>query len=717
MRMGLRHRFWLALAGVVLGLLGVIGAWAALLWVQLGPAEREAVAAVLGRRPLFPLVLVAMLAVACHALLRHWFARYPRAARRLAEETRIVLTANPAHRVTAEGAEEIARIGGRINALAEQHQGVLREVEARVDAARAELAEERNRLAALISELVQGVVVTNVEGRILLYNQRARQILQPDDDGGDGDAGGIVGLGRSLYSLLDAAAVGHAVETLQQRRERGDEGPVARFVTYTRAGLLLRVHLALVLGEGEGGIAGYVLTVEDVTRSIEADRGRGTLLRALTEGIRSPVAAIRAASETLEAFPGMEPEQRRRFEAIVRDETLTLSGRLEETLSRYAEHLEAEWPLEEMSAGDLLAVLERGFATWASVATRARHASDALWVRVDSYALMLGLTRLVRRLRENEAVEEVTLDVERAEPFARLDLIWSGRALDAGTLRAWQEEPLADHGYGSLLTLAEVIKRHGGAAWSQCDRTTGRAFFRLFLPRADGGPDGALHLPRGSRPEFYDFDLFAGPAAGTELDRVPLAELVFTVFDTETTGLNPSQGDEIVAIGAVRIVNGRLLRYEIFDQRINPRRRISLESQAVHGISNEMLAEEPPLEVVLPRFHRFAEDAVLVAHNAAFDMRFLQLAERRSRIRFAHPVLDTLLLSAVAQPEEEDHGLDAIAARLGIPVIGRHTSLGDALLTAQVFLKLLPLLAAEGITTLGEARDASQRTLLARLRY
>ena len=108
---------------------------------------------------------------------------------------------------------------------------------------------------------------------------------------------------------------------------------------------------------------------------------------------------------------------------------------------------------------------------------------------------------------------------------------------------------------------------------------------------------------------------------------------------------------------------------------------------------------------------------MLVAHNAAFDMRFLQLKEASDGVRFDQPVLDTLLLSAWLQPNQESHGLEAIAERLGVAVIGRHTALGDAMVTAEVFLRLVPLLQAKGIHTLGQARAAAQQTYHARLRY
>ena len=130
-----------------------------------------------------------------------------------------------------------------------------------------------------------------------------------------------------------------------------------------------------------------------------------------------------------------------------------------------------------------------------------------------------------------------------------------------------------------------------------------------------------------------------------------------------------------------------------------------------------MLRDQPTINTVLPAFHAFAQDSVLVAHNAAFDMRFLQLKEQATGVRFEQPVLDTLLLSALAQPQQQSHSLEAIAARLGVTVLGRHTALGDALVTAEVFLALLPLLQAQGISTLGQALDASRKTYLARVRY
>jgi DNA polymerase-3 subunit epsilon len=155
----------------------------------------------------------------------------------------------------------------------------------------------------------------------------------------------------------------------------------------------------------------------------------------------------------------------------------------------------------------------------------------------------------------------------------------------------------------------------------------------------------------------------------------------------------------------------------VFQQLVNPRRALNPESARVHRIDAATLGNQPAIGEVLPAFHRFCEDTVLVAHNAAFDMRFLELKQASSGVRFSQPVLDTLLLSAVAHPSLNDHTLEAIAARLGVSVMGRHTALGDALLTAEILLKLLPLLAERGILSLGQALEASRKCYYARLQY
>ena len=224
-----------------------------------------------------------------------------------------------------------------------------------------------------------------------------------------------------------------------------------------------------------------------------------------------------------------------------------------------------------------------------------------------------------------------------------------------------------------------------------------------------------LTLPQEVRVP-YDFEIRHRPHDHPGILDQLLTNLSYTVIDTETTGLDPI-ADDIISIGAVRIVNGRLRPREIFQTLIDPHRDIPESSVRYHGIRREMLEGQPSIDQVLPHFARFAENTVLLGHNIAFDMRMFQVLEYKTPVRFTQPVLDIMFLSAVIHPTFRRHGLEAIAERMGVAITGRHTALGDATTAANIFLKFLPILARLNILTLREAINASRKTSYAKLSY
>jgi DNA polymerase-3 subunit epsilon len=447
-----------------------------------------------------------------------------------------------------------------------------------------------------------------------------------------------------------------------------------------------------------GAPAGFVLLIDDFTEEHAAQSRRDRTLLELTEAGRASVASMQAALDMLE-LPDLEAAERDRFLAVVRDEAARLGERL---AAAAQQELAARWPLQEMHGADLVAAARRRIEAETGQPVAA-DPDPALWLRVDSFGLIQALAYLAGRLAATLGRPALGLRLTRAGARARLDLSWSGEA--APEAAAWQTAPIQAGG----LTVRDVAERHGGEVW--LERSDGPCF-RFLLPLA-GEPEA---VAAASRPEFYDFDLFAASEASRDLDGRPLAQLAYTVFDTETTGLDPAE-DEIIQIGAARIVNGRLLRGECFDQLVDPGRSIPEAGISIHGIRPEMVRGAPGIAAALPAFHAFARDTVLVGHNVAFDLRFMALKEAATGLRFDHPVLDTLLLSSVVHPDEEAHALEAIAGRLGLAVTRRHSALGDALTTAEVFLKLVPLLAQRGVVTLGEARKAAASSYYARLRY
>ena len=719
--MSSRAKLAVAVALASAFMLAVLGAAGFVAGSGLEGQEQAVLAAVLERRLGAVLMIVFVACVFLFLLLRaaHEFLVLPPA--RAAEEAKAMLE-EPATRLTAQGTQELQDLIAGVNRLAAQHEARDVEIEARIRAANAAAEADRNRFAVLMSELAQGVIVCNMDGRVLLYNRRARALFA--DAAGQGMA--VLGLGRSIYGIFDRHLIAYALEDITGRRAAH-----RHFVAATGAGRLLRVLVAPIpeagapAGEGAGpdsghGLSGYMTMIEDMTESFDSESTRDQLLQDLTESSRGPVGNLRAAAETLYDYADMSAEDHQRFLAVVRDEAAGLAGRVEAAARKYAAVLKSRWPLEEMLGSDLMTAARRRIADRCALQVSLEEVDAEVWIKVDGFSLLQAMTYFAARLHDEYQIRDLRLRLTRDGAMAHMDLIWSGVFMSTETVMQWELDPMTVAGESSPLTVRDIVERNGGEVWFQRDHAAYRAFFRFLLPTFSGqqaAPSGAATAMVDSRPEFYDFDLFKDDELGLALDDRLLAQLDYTVFDTETTGLEPSAGDEIIQIGAVRIVNRRLLRHEAYEQLIDPRRSLPLQSVKIHGITADMLAGQPPIAQVLPIFRAFVADTVLVAHNAAFDMRFLELKEAATGIRFDRPVLDTFLLSAALFPNQETHRLEAIAERLGVSVMGRHTAVGDAIVTAEVFLKMLPLLADKGIRTLGEARAASEKTYHARIKY
>lgn len=188
-----------------------------------------------------------------------------------------------------------------------------------------------------------------------------------------------------------------------------------------------------------------------------------------------------------------------------------------------------------------------------------------------------------------------------------------------------------------------------------------------------------------------------------------LRDLDFVVFDTEATGLRPSVDDEMIQLAGVRIAKQKLLPNNHFDQFANPGREIPAKSTLIHGITDSMVIDALPPSQVLQQFSAYCKNSVLVAHCAAFDMALIGRYQNSEIIRFECPILDTMLLAYATDPSHLDLSLDTVAERFGIEIKGRHTALGDALATAEIFLTMLDPLEEIGIYTLEQAMDMCRR--------
>ncbi|UPA22420.1 3'-5' exonuclease [Candidatus Peribacteria bacterium] len=163
-----------------------------------------------------------------------------------------------------------------------------------------------------------------------------------------------------------------------------------------------------------------------------------------------------------------------------------------------------------------------------------------------------------------------------------------------------------------------------------------------------------------------------------------------TVFDTETTGLDPKKGHRIVEIAGVRIENG-IITEQTFSSFVNPEREIPLEAQRINHISNDDVINAPSIMTVLPEFLEFSKGSILFAHNAAFDKGFLENEKDFCWGYVELPeILCTMRLSQSLFPTQFRHNLDILSQRFELPFEGgRHRALPDVIQTAKILIKML----------------------------
>ncbi len=205
-----RRQFALGLAATYASLAGLAALWGAGVWAGLAEQERIRLAEIAIAHAA-DAVTIAVLVLIALGIALQLFQRYVSPLQRMSEEARLILDGNTSHRLTATGARELRELAAAVHQATDRHAALKEDVKIRVDTATANLQEERNRLATLMSELAQSVLVCNLEGRILLYNTRASQLLDTAvERPRNVAAGSEVGLGRSLFAIFDRHHIAHA---------------------------------------------------------------------------------------------------------------------------------------------------------------------------------------------------------------------------------------------------------------------------------------------------------------------------------------------------------------------------------------------------------------------------------------------------------------------------------------------------------------------------
>ncbi|MDR6997906.1 PolC-type DNA polymerase III [Neobacillus niacini] len=228
-------------------------------------------------------------------------------------------------------------------------------------------------------------------------------------------------------------------------------------------------------------------------------------------------------------------------------------------------------------------------------------------------------------------------------------------------------------------TLIAQAKKWGHKAIAVTDHAVAQSFPEAF----GAGKKNDIKILYGIEANLIDDGV---PIAYNDAHRL-LAEDIFVVFDVETTGLSAVY-DTIIELAAVKIRDGEIIdRFESF---ANPHHRLSATTINLTGITDDMVENAPEVAEVIQKFHDWVDDAVLVAHNASFDMGFLNVGYKNIGLEKAkNPVIDTLELGRFLYPELKNHRLNTLTKKFDIELTQHHRAIFDAEATGYLLLKML----------------------------
>jgi len=680
------NRFWKFVLSSAAGTLAIVAGLATMIWLRLVPGHKDTLLHICQDNVYILLGLAFVVIGALWMVFDITYTRYILPLKRISAEAGVIYDSNPSHRIRVKGSRDIVQMAGIINDFADMFENLNKTITQQILTARKETEKERNLLAAIMGELPQGIIICNKNGRIILFNSLARRLFFQDTPPGKGET--YLGLGRSIFHLIDRSFISHALEEITEQLNTPESWVGSFFITPILSGRLISAHTIPVL-DTDKQFTGFILVLEDASEQIKKYQ---KIDRQLTE-----------------FFTILDTSLPTDAPCPVKDEFTLLGTRIRKTFF-------STLPATRITLASFLPAIQKKTGYFENIRVNMANPFPDTRFLADTYSMTQALVFIFRQMALYTGSDEFDLSVSRSDTKITFAIAWTGAPCPSHRVRTMLKTQL-----NGLPSLGYVLK-FNNTRLVPVEKDLDHCTKLILTLQAGATPSQsrsgqAAPVVYDARPEFYDFNLFSMEEAPDNMLDTPIKHLTCTVFDTETTGLRPEEGDEIIAIGGVRIVNQRIVFQDFFDELVNPGRDIPLESYKIHGINYEMVREKPGIETVLPQFARFAGETVLVGHNLAFDLKMFKVKEKPTKVCFTNPVLDTLLLSALLHPVHEQHDMESIARRLGVDILGRHSALGDAIATAKIFLKLVPILNANGILTLKDAIAASRKSYYARLKY
>ncbi|MGD9213186.1 MAG: DUF294 nucleotidyltransferase-like domain-containing protein [Desulfobacteraceae bacterium] len=455
---------------------------------------------------------------------------------RLANEIDTITSASPSHRLKAFGIKGLEGVVQAVNRLADRYEQLHTLQQSANQPTRVAVEEQKNILAAVISQLPEGVLACNAEGQILLFNRRAMEFLdigKNDRTHADATPGRGAALGQSIFTLIEKNLIEHALDEINERLKRNLSNVVSHFVINGKNRHVIGAQARPILNR-LGQFTGFVLILSDITRQREADSRMDNMLQELTKSARSPLASIRAASEAMLEYPDIDSASLQQFKEIIHRESISISNTLSKMADDYSVILQKQRSLVPMAVSDLMDTIKRRAKNSLGIVIAGDMPPEKIWVRVDTYSIIVAILFVLNQLKNESGRWRFVSRFEMDPKFVHLDFLWPGQPISAGALKRVQERHLSLEAEKSPLTLNEVLDHHEAAVLSfGCEGSLDHACLRFILPAQKGGAPEmikAITIRPETHTELFNPELMSQPGQNPELDSRLLTELTYTVL-------------------------------------------------------------------------------------------------------------------------------------------------------------------------------------------
>ncbi|MGM0827216.1 MAG: PolC-type DNA polymerase III [Bacillota bacterium] len=283
-------------------------------------------------------------------------------------------------------------------------------------------------------------------------------------------------------------------------------------------------------------------------------------------------------------------------------------------------------------------------------------------------------------------------DVNEIKPVLRLDTA----PADEKRVELHMHTPMSQmDAVSSVASLVAQAKKWGHKAVAITDHAVAQSFPEAY----SASKKNDIKLLYGVEANLVDDGV---PIAYNDRD-LPLEDSTYIVFDVETTGLSAVY-DTIIELAAVKIRDGEVI--DKFESFANPHHPLSATTIELTGITDDMVQTAPDINDVLHDYHKWAGEDILVAHNASFDMGFLNTGYQKAGLpKATNPVIDTLELARLLYPQFKNHRLNTLAKKFDIELTQHHRAIYDAETTGYLLLKMLKDAVEKGITNHNQFND------------